>query len=38
MRRVAPSVMAREQLRQLLADGVDRESNVVSALAQIVHD
>jgi len=36
MRRVAPSVTAREQLQQLLADGVDRESNIVSALVETV--
>ena len=36
MRRVAPSVMAREQLQQLLAGGVDRESNIVSALVETV--
>src|SRR5829696_2013033 len=36
MRRVAPSVMAREQLQQLLARGVDRETNIVSALVETV--
>jgi putative transposase len=36
MRRVAPSVIAREQLQQLLAGGVDRESNIVSALVETV--
>jgi putative transposase len=36
MRRVAPSVLAREELRQLLAGGTDRESNIVSALVQAV--
>ena len=36
MRRVAPSVMAREQLQQLLAGGVDRETNIVSALVEMV--
>ena len=36
MRRVAPSVIAREQLRELLGGGVDRESNVVSALVETV--
>jgi hypothetical protein len=32
MRRVAPSETAREQLRELLAGAVDRESNIVSEL------
>jgi hypothetical protein len=36
MRRVAPSVIAREQLQELLAGGVGRESNVVSALVGTV--
>ena len=36
MRRVAPSVMAGEQLRELLAGGVDRESNVISVLVETV--
>ena len=36
MRRVSPSVLAREELRQLLAGGTDRESNIVSALVQAV--
>ena len=36
MRRVAPSMLAREQLQQLLADGADRESNIVSALVETV--
>jgi putative transposase len=36
MRRVAPSVIAREQLQGLLAGGVDRESNIVSALVETV--
>ena len=36
MRRVAPSVIAREQLYELLAGGVDRESNIVSALIESV--
>ncbi len=31
MRRVAPSVMTRGQLQQLLAGGVVRETNIVSA-------
>ena len=36
MRRVAPSVVAREQLQDLLAGGVDRETNIVSALVETV--
>ena len=36
MRRVAPSVMAREQLEGLLAGGADREANIVSALVETV--
>src|SRR5918994_2482979 len=36
MRRVAPSVIAREQLQGLFAGGVDRESNIVSALVETV--
>ncbi len=36
MRRVAPSVIAREQLQVLLAGGADRETNIVSALVGIV--
>jgi putative transposase len=36
MRRVAPSVFAREELHRLLAGGADRESNIVSALVQAV--
>ena len=36
MRRVAPSVIAREQLQGLLAGGVGRESNIVSALVETV--
>jgi hypothetical protein len=36
MRRVAPSVIAGEQLQQLLAGGVDGESNIVSALVETV--
>src|SRR5215213_8412679 len=36
MRRVAPSVIAREQLQGLLAGGADRESNIVSALVETV--
>jgi predicted helicase len=36
MRRVAPSVIAREQLQDLLAGGADREMNIVSALVDTV--
>ena len=36
MRRVAPSVMAREQLEGLLAGAADREANIVSALVETV--
>src|SRR5690242_9743993 len=36
MRKVAPSVIAGEQLRELLAGGVDRESNVISVLVETV--
>lgn len=36
MRRVAPSVIAGEQLRELLAGGVGRGSNIVSALVEAV--
>ena len=36
MRRVAPSVIAREQLQELLAGGADRETNIVSALVETV--
>src|SRR6476469_8823774 len=36
MRRVAPSVVAGEQLRELLAGGVGRESNVISVLVETV--
>ena len=36
MGRVAPSVIAGEQLHELLAGGVDRESNVISVLVQTV--
>ena len=35
MRRVAPSVVAREQLQELLG-GVDRQTNIVSALVETV--
>jgi hypothetical protein len=34
MERVAPSVIAREQLHGLLVGGVDRESNIISALVE----
>lgn len=36
MRRVAPSVIAREQLQRLLDGEVDRERNIVSALVETV--
>ena len=36
MRRVAPSVVAREQLQRLLGGGVDHEQNIVSALVEAV--
>jgi putative transposase len=36
MRRVAPSVVTREQLQRLLAGGVDQEQNIVSALVEAV--
>ena len=36
MGRVAPSVIAGEQLRELLAGGVGRGSNIVSALVETV--
>lgn len=36
MRRVAPSVLAREDLHRLLAGGADGESNIVSALVNAV--
>jgi putative transposase len=36
MGRVAPSVIAREQLQELLSGGLGRESNVVSALVETV--
>ena len=36
MRRVAPSVLAREDLHRLLSGGADRESNIVSALVEVV--
>jgi hypothetical protein len=36
MRRVAPSVIAGEQLRELLAGGMGRGSNIASALVDAV--
>ncbi len=36
MQRVAPSVIARAELRRLLAGGADRETNIVSALVEAV--
>jgi hypothetical protein len=36
MQRIAPSVIAGQQLRQLLSGGVDRELNIVSALVETV--
>ncbi len=36
MRRVAPSVVAREQLQRLLDGGTDHEQNIVSALVETV--
>jgi hypothetical protein len=36
VRRVAPSVLAREDLHRLLSGGADRESNIVSALVEVV--
>jgi hypothetical protein len=36
MRRVAPSVLAREQLQRLLGGGVGQEGNIVSALVEAV--
>ena len=36
MRRVAPSVIAGEQLQGLLAGGADRQTNIVSALVGTV--
>jgi putative transposase len=36
MRRVAPSVVAREQLQRLFDDGVGQERNIVSALVEAV--
>ena len=36
MRRVSPSMIAHEELQRLLAGGVERESNIVSALVETV--
>lgn len=36
MRRVAPSMIAREQLQELFAGGADRQRNIVSALVETV--
>ena len=36
MGRVAPSVIARQQLQELLSSGADRGSNIVSALVDAV--
>jgi len=36
MRRVAPSVLARERLQALLAGGAEQETNIVSALVEAV--
>jgi hypothetical protein len=36
MRRVAPSVIAREQLQELLGGRAERETNIVSALVETV--
>lgn len=36
MRRVAPSVIAREQLQRLLDGGVNQEQNIISALVEAV--
>ena len=36
MGKVAPSVIARERLQQLLAGSIDRERNIVSALVEAV--
>jgi hypothetical protein len=36
MRRVSPSVFAREELHRLLAGGADREANIVSAFVEAV--
>ena len=36
MRRVSPFMIAREELRRLLAGSADRETNIVSALVETV--
>ena len=36
MRRVAPSVLARERLQALLVGGAEQETNIVSALVEAV--
>ena len=36
MQRVAPSVIARQQLQELLAGGADGGSNIISALVETV--
>jgi putative transposase len=36
MRRVSPSVLVREELARLLGEGADRETNIVSALVDVV--
>ncbi len=36
MRRVPPSMLVREELKCLLAEGVDREANIVSSLVETV--
>ena len=36
MRRVSPSVIAREELGRLLSGGADREANIVSAFVEAV--
>ena len=35
MRKVPPSVMVREQIEQILLDGVDTETNLLSTLAHL---
>jgi transposase-like protein len=35
MRKVAPSMMVREQIEQILRDGVDTETNLLSTLAHL---
>jgi transposase-like protein len=36
MRRVSPSVLAREELHRLLSGGADREANIVSVFVEAV--